>query len=428
MNDGENRMNADLKKNIKILTQMLFVLFGSIVLGLLLLTLVFLLPDDRVFYNFSTSVGALERFDVNYNQIYDYDGSKLDTFTEALMLKAASTPQPPTGENVFQRAMRVYILEGREAQHGLKFYEYDWNGKSYSCDSYERYWHGYLVFLRPLLYVFTYQDILYINIVLQLVLIFFLLYQVQKRLREYLIPFAALFILCLPVSILLCLDYSICFYIYILSSLLIIIYNKKVEKYYMFMFLVIGIITVYMDFLTWPLITLGIPLMVFFIVATKENILKRTLICGVSWGFGYLGMWAGKWICASLILGDNIILDALNQIGLRVSNEDVDNHFNAIDAIGKNLGMYGKKTILMMLFLCICWSLLQLRKGMTKIKVQEMLSVCIIMLMPFAWYIILTNHSYLHPYMTWRILNISLFAMMCGCAYISNRRNPAINK
>lgn len=69
-------------------------------------------------------------------------------------MKVVEMPLPEsTGENIFQCAMRGYTLN-QEWNHGMQFIQYEWKEKIFLCDSYERYWHGYAIFLRPLLTFF----------------------------------------------------------------------------------------------------------------------------------------------------------------------------------------------------------------------------------------------------------------------------------
>lgn len=64
-----------------------------------------------------------------------------------------------------------------------------------------------------------------------------------------------------------------------------------------------GISTAYFDFLTYPLVTFGIP-MIFCILINEKNTCenwKEMPIMGIHWGIGYLGMWAEKWLIGTVI-------------------------------------------------------------------------------------------------------------------------------
>ena len=78
----------------------------------------------------------------------------------------------------------------------------------------------------------------------------------------------------------------------------------------------------YLDLLTYPVAALGIPLAVFLSISKGPAFLeqcKRVIISSVAWGFGYFGIWAGKWLIGSIILKRSIIADATEQAKFRLS-------------------------------------------------------------------------------------------------------------
>ena len=410
-----------LKRECGKLCKYILILLVGILIGTCLMTLVYALPTDRMFYNFSCSVDAILRNEGWYQDIYDYDSGTRDCYTEALMIKEAGTLLPPTGENTLQMAMRVYCFSEEKAKHGTRFIEYEVDGKKYSCDSYERYWHGYLVILKPLLMIFTYQDLIYLNMVLCVLLMAWLLIEFYKYSQaKYLVPYVSIVILSVPISIILCLDLSVCFYIAAIATLLIL---KEKRLQYDYCFLLIGIITSFMDYLTWPLITLGLPLTAVLITqkdTTIKNDIGTILKLSLCWGIGYIGMWSGKWIVASLVLDDNIILDAVREIALRTGNGNEETAVSVADAISSNISVFEKKTTLLILVIISLWILKAVMKyfkyGNCTELLKLMLPYMIIASMPFVWYFATKNHSSIHYWMTWRILLVPVFAIMCGVA------------
>lgn len=132
-------------KQIKIWINMCIILICGGILGTLLLGLVYSIPTDKAFtrYRFNGSK-MIESREGWHRYLIDYDASILDNVTESEMLRIASSPLPKhTGENLFQYAMRGYRIE----DHGMNESDFVYNG-------YERYWHGYLVILKPLLHYF----------------------------------------------------------------------------------------------------------------------------------------------------------------------------------------------------------------------------------------------------------------------------------
>lgn len=220
-------MNRKIAYLFDTLWKTAFTLLCGAILGTVLLTVVFCIPVDRIFSNYQTiGLESISKRDGWHKYLVDYDASTLDNNTEWLMLKVSATPPPDTGENTLQKALRCYTLNN-EWNHGLTFQEYEWKGQAYSCDSYERYWHGYAVLLKPLLCIFTYTDIVFINFAVQIFVMFLILYMLRKRDMAYLqMPFLFFWIVSMQIIVALCLDYSVCFYIYAFAVLLLL-YRPK---------------------------------------------------------------------------------------------------------------------------------------------------------------------------------------------------------
>lgn len=104
--------------------------------------------------------------------------------------------------------------------------------------------------------------------------------------------------------------------------------KKDVDKNIGINFLVIGSVTAFMDLLTEPLVTLGIPLAVYFLLTEKknkmikENIITFIKLC-VCWAIGYGSTWATKWIITSIICNRSMIQNAIIQAKYRTENQSI---------------------------------------------------------------------------------------------------------
>ncbi|MFQ9516745.1 MAG: hypothetical protein ACLRZ9_13100 [Eubacterium sp.] len=395
---------------------LIMILGGGI--GTFLLILVYCIPIERIFTNFSSGIEGMERDENWYRMIYDYDASTLDNYTQGLMLKAAATPLPQNGENIIQQTMRVYMLNDKSDIHGSKYIDYTWNGKQYSCDSYERYWHGYLIFLKPLLFLFPLHDIVFLNIVVQLFLVFAVITLLQrKNVCELQIPFVFLWIIGMQMTAMFNIDLSVCFYIYMLAIIILLKKNWYISRYYYYYFLVIGMCTSFFDFLTWPLVTLGIPLIVYMYITNHKNKVKTISFASICWGSGYLGLWCLKWGLSSVILQENVFSNAIAQLQLRSSsfiNAEATEKILYIDVLVKNFSVFGKKVFILLFIVIAFWLLYKYISSGKKLVLKRMLPYILISFYPFLWYLFTKNHSYEHYWMTWRELLIPIFAMICG--------------
>ena len=73
------------------------------------------------------------------------------------------------------------------------------------------------------------------------------------------------------------------------------------------------------------LITFGIPAVLLLFSGKKKTTILESLITfaaiACAWIGGYALMWVGKWTVATLVLHENIYLDAIQQIILRTNDE-----------------------------------------------------------------------------------------------------------
>lgn len=385
-----------MKKQIKIWMNMWIILICGGVLGTLLLGLVYCIPTDKAFLRCSSNgLDMIESRDGWHRYLTDYDASTLDNNTEWEMLRIASSPLPrDTKENIFQYAMR-----------GYRVLNYDAEEADFQYAGYERYWHGYLVVLKPLLHYFSYTDIIFINMAIQIVLMFGMMHILMKnKMYGLQMIFIFFWILTMQVVIMFSMDYSVCFYIYMLGSLAILLFDK-VQENYMYAFLIMGMLTSYFDFLTWPVVTLIMPLITYLYIGKRKLI---SIIMGViSWGIGYAVFWGEKWLIGSMILENSIIQDAIDRFKMRSSMDEAGGKLDTIfiDTIKINFSVFNKKGYLVILILTfggvLLFQLYRMYKG-AKFEKEHVIKYSVLVVVPLGWYMLTTNHATIHYWMTWR--------------------------
>jgi len=196
------------------------------------------------------------------------------------------------------------------------------------------------------------------------------------------------------------------------------------EKRLLF-FMIIGILTSYLDFLTFPLVGLYFP-MIFMIM--KENNWKKatsTVIGGsIMWIVGYGVMWCGKWIVGSLLTGVNIFADAFARAGEYTGASDI----SYWSIILKNIFVLVKWPIVILGCAVIIKLILELRCGIKKQGVdwRWVVPFSLIILAPFVWYLVAGSHSHLHYWYTYRELCVAIFGVMVGIQKISVSRKSGI--
>jgi hypothetical protein len=330
----------------------------------------------------------------------------LDNFTDALMLNTAYTAQ---GTNLKPMLLNQRYMAQDNKMDQIQGLKAAYNQtKNSSKTSYERYWHGYLIFLKPLLAIISYQKIrLLLGLILysSLVCLLYLLLKRHKYCNVVAILLAALAVdfFYLNQS----LQFSQVFLIGIIGSIISLIIQGKKQKIPL-IFFIIGMLTSFFDLLTAPLVTLG-----FLIISTheEENILK-VLKNSFFWGLGYTIFWVSKWLLVEIFLKTGAIRDALGHVLNRTVNP-ADQNFSQIKAIILNVNQmigYEKMSRIIWLAAVLASIIILVIFRRKKIQIKKTSYWILIALIPYAWYLITANHSYLHVWFTYRAQFISVAA------------------
>ncbi|MCM1124142.1 MAG: hypothetical protein NC416_16295 [Eubacterium sp.] len=327
-------------------------------------------------------------------------------------------------ESAWQKALHVYCYGYTNGEtNGVCESMIAWlEGKAgYERVSYARYWHGYLIILKPLLYFWDYGDIREFLKFIELSMLIYLCVMLSKRQLTCFIPAVAAAMMCIEFPIIgMSMQYSWVFIIAISFSIIILKGRLPVNAdWYDMLFLVIGMMTSYFDFLTYPLFTLGFPLLVLVISRSDEteNHTNFTVISikkSVYWSIGYIGMWVQKWILCTIFTGENLVADGLQAILNRTGRNVDGKQIGYIETLWENIKLLCKYPYVLAVFIAAVLIFFTCRKKgegiFSKWAVAAYLYVAIL---PFCWYAVSINHSYIHSFMTYRILGLTVFALLC---------------
>lgn len=292
------------------------------------------------------------------------------------------------------------------------------NGEITESYEYARYWHGYLAVLKPLLILFNLEQIKTISTLCIIAISIYLLWKIYQKIDKKTMILFLLGLLCCEIFLLgIELQGQLNIYIMLIVSIIILQQYNDTKKYnYCLLFFIIGSMTNFLDFFTIPAITYAIPLMIYFILDSKshpktvKDILKLVLKSGIAWVAGYALTWLAKWIIVDIIYNRNIFQNAMEQIKYRGMNlqfnyiQTVINNFVGLGGIDTAVIIY---TVLYNIFL-ICYY----RIKKEKIPIVNIVFYISISLIPFIWYFIVRQHSYLHAAFTYRLLYITIIANM----------------
>lgn len=296
--------------------------------------------------------------------------------------------------------------------------------EEYDVTSYTRYWHGYLVILKPLLLFFDMADIRMMNMIVQFILVSAVFLEMDRRgYRAYLPAFGTAILLLNPVAIALSLQFSTVYYLSLFSLLHVLRKEKNGERINQNYFFLLGSMTAYFDFLTYPMVGLCFPLM---LIIVKENewkkAVKRVVISAFFWGTGYLGMWCGKWAIGSIILKYNLWKDVLLRTQMYKSMRVDDIEIGSWDVIFKNIRVLIKWPILLLAICLLLYCARKIRNSRLQIQVSSLRTLMpygMIAIAPFLWYFLAGTHSYEHYWFTYRDLSVSVLAFLAGIIRMS---------
>lgn len=426
-----------MKTLFKTILKSLIIILASALAGTVLLLLVDLIPSDAVFNNAKGSASTLKELGTNPTVVHGYAGTQIDTYTDAWMLRIAAYNGP---ESALDRAMSSYFYgytdtTGSVVDSTVALFE---DVPGYERLSYARYWHGYQVWLRPLLLIFDYADIielLKMTILALTVAVAVCMY--AAGLKNYIPAFVATLVFINYTTVSSCMQYADIIFICLISALYMLRYKQFIIADWqrqMYMFTVIGVITVFLDFLTYPMLSLGFAMVFLLGILTSDStesqkpfILTKTVISGsVFWAMGYAVMWGLKWVLASILTTSNVIADGIGALTLRTSNDVAGESVSIVDVIKQNVLIYGKWAYITAFLIMIIITLLIILKFRAQHTVcfgsaDIIIAYLLCMVMPFAWYMVGSNHSYLHAFMTYRVLGISIFAFFSLCITLSRK-------
>ena len=407
-----------IKKNFKKLPKDLIrssvIVLVSICAGFLLLLSVFSMPVDRIEDNVEKTAFYIQSEGM-YPKLFPWCTSRMDNSTDSIMLLEAADQ---TGISLIEKAMLVNRSATEPSGSYFSLIDHYVNQIPITHKiSYPRYWHGYLVFIKPLLALADFSVIRGLNLLGQTIVtltLMYLLYDNGKK--KYILPYAVSLLLIMPYAISRCMQFSSCYYLMQVFSIFILMGAKK-QRELLFVFLFAGIATAYFDFLTYPIAVFSLPAVFAMIVSDEESIEEKAVNIVrffAFWAAGYVLMWSSKWILASIFTDENVIADAFHSILFRVSDisEIGAESFNGFEVLFENLSKFFYTPFTFVYFVIFAFYLIKARKTVYEKRIVSYIPYLILMLFPILWLMIIKNHSMIHAYFTNKSLMVSAFAIL----------------
>ena len=390
--------------------------FVKVYVGLILaffvsMALVFCIPDSWIQDNVNSSIEIMDG-EGSYPMYFFYrHNSIMDVHTEGVMYNG--------------------LIPNRD---------YNPIQASVSINQYPRYWHGYMLYLRPLSVLFQITEIRYLGMLAFQILLFWSAWMIAKKTRP---AYAVLYVLSIATGNAalssVCLQFLSTFLVLFVSiGVLMSGYEKLRTKelgFFLFFF-VVGMMENFFDFLTYPIITLGIPLILLLWMRVrdekadlKDNLLF-TIWSSISWGVGYALTWIAKWGITTVVLGVRYFIRNLSVIEYRLNGSE-EEPLDRIGTLQKNLkawlnirdnGMISWSKVVIVIAV-IALILLIWKKAKDMKTILAYLPMLLVAAYPYIWYLVMSNHSQIHYWYTYRNQVLTLFAGLIFLASILKSKN-----
>ncbi|MBR3832969.1 MAG: hypothetical protein IKJ73_01490 [Lachnospiraceae bacterium] len=418
-----------------------YILIFFITLGVMLglLVIVAKIPQDNLKENVRESAEYYCDTGMFTRLLDGVNGSAVDHYADSILVNIAYHYE---AENPLQSLMwSSYYFD--EHQNENKNLLQAVNEDREANQQYLRYWHGSNVFVRPLLACFNVKEIYVINAVIIALLILGLL--AMLILRKAYVPAVAFAIGLIAVGVWFVpttFEYTWNFVVMLVMSIIgIAMAYKDSWGKAGALFLVGGMVTNYLDFLSTETITLTVPLLFMLWIRDNNSVdknRKETIVfagkSAIVWGIGYVGMWISKWVVSAIVLGQNTLPYISSHVKERLDGD-----------VGLSLPQYVWAALVRNtrclfpfeygvggIFLGVGLIIFALYIGYVHYGKKEdkkyIMVYVLIALVPYIRYVVLHNHAYLHYFFTYRAQLATVMSVVFVLELLTDRRLIAHGK
>lgn len=289
-----------------------------------------------------------------------------------------------------------------------------------------RYWHGYVVFLRPLFKFFDLSEVRIINAGIQLflfALLLILIYKATCKFR-YVFAFSTVYFMLIPSATGINFQYSSIYYAAMISAIAFLLWKDFLlkESRYIYLFVLNGALTAYIDFLTYPLLAWALPAAMLLIcipysesadLGTKKviDIVLHLIKSAVAWICGYVFFWLEKWALATWLTDENVFDSAVTEIEFRTGIQEVYTFAGRLRALARNFShLTFNPFVVVTAIWVIYWVVIFLRKGFAVNRRVPALGI--MLLSAPAWFFVAANHVDGHHLFAWKNVLGTVIAML----------------
>ncbi len=267
-----------MREILKFIYTTFLILVASIIIGTITLIAVYALPTKMMTDNIKQAIPLFQKEGVYPTWTGDQTkySSRLDNFSDSVILGNVIYPGSKSVTNDAMLNPRIRYKDCDTVQSLIK--QLRGEKGNFTISTYSRYWHGYLIVLKPFSMITTMSNIRLLNLIMQVFLASYLIFLIGNCLgKGYGISYLLMYLVLNPVSLAMSLMFSPLFYIMTIISIVLLRkwnYFIKGERY-LYFFSLSGMLTAYFDLLSYPLVSLCIPLIIFLVKMNEEDTLKE---------------------------------------------------------------------------------------------------------------------------------------------------------
>ena len=408
---------------MKILLKSILIVIFLTLFNMLLLVGSFMLPTGRMRQHVADSYLLIEAENPYLEWDTYYLSTRVDFWSEYTEYGMAINGD--SKGSAFEQAMYMRFIDTEGKTRDVSVKDYARNPEAYFEQSeYPRYWNGVVIFYKVLLLFFNIADIRMLNMILQISLLCFIVYLMAKKdMSEFILLFLVAIMFINPVTMLLSVKFSSEYIPMLLGIIVILLYGERIDIIkggWSYFFAIIGSITSFLCMLSFPGITLGIPLMLMIWKTGESNVVKKAISGTFFWTLAYGITWIMKWIICTLFTEYNLIADAFERAVFYNAGQSENAPF--IERVIRNMNIYNQAGYKVLMIIAVVVLITSIYVGyrnntirMYHIKMYDVLcGYLLIILIPFGIFLALGNgYSYEHSYMAHRQLSIAVVAALC---------------
>lgn len=376
-------------------------------------------PQDAVDKNVAASAKALLEQPLYPRVVDETYGSRLDNFTDAQILMQSKSMTSQQLDSVLTNPRFVY--DGKNPVESL--YDYVNDDDPEPSMYYTRYWMGFRAIVRWLLTFLNHYQIKRYLIFALFALFALAMCSVAKNLgTKQAMAFALSVLLIRPYVVGQSLQFSTCFLLAFVGMALtpLILRNPKYEGLF---FMELGMLTMFFDFYTTPVITFALPMIYLYLLRMRggtENSLKRIAKNALVWFLAYLAMWITKmalteiftsaqgWysgflsVCIWFGIGEH-----RTETGLYSPREAFVKLLQCVtsDSDGALIMQVGIAAIAVWLVACL------IRRKISVKKCRQGMGLLLIGLLPLVWFTVTAEPTRIHFWFQYRSLVVTYWAI-----------------